>query len=281
MKKYRIHLVYDVQYWAYHSTTTALIKYAPEDMEITHSNRLPRNLKGYDLVVVLPIPKAKRFYQQCKQQGVKVILAVFIQLPHFLEYFEEAVNYCDYIIFNTPISYEYFRRKENTVCLPQGVEYSVFYDEKKPRKDAALLVSSEHFKVHKGTEIAALVPNIDVLITDSTHPKYTRDEMRSLYNQYKVYCCLSEFEGTPTPGLESALCGCTVVSTPVGNMPELIEHGVNGLILANRDPDYVELMVQLAIDNYESYSLAMSYVAHLWSWEYRSQGYYDYFRTVV
>jgi len=31
--------------------------------------------------------------------------------------------------------------------------------------------------------------------------------------------------------MEAASCGCTIVSTPVGNMPELIEHGVNGYIV--------------------------------------------------
>jgi glycosyltransferase involved in cell wall biosynthesis len=38
-------------------------------------------------------------------------------------------------------------------------------------------------------------------------------------------------DGTPNPALEAASCECAIVSNHVGNMPEFIKHGVNGLFV--------------------------------------------------
>ncbi|MEO8601389.1 MAG: glycosyltransferase [bacterium] len=46
-------------------------------------------------------------------------------------------------------------------------------------------------------------------------------------------------EGTPNPALEAAACGCTVVSTPVGTLPELIRDAANGYLV---EPLRVQLM---------------------------------------
>jgi glycosyltransferase involved in cell wall biosynthesis len=47
------------------------------------------------------------------------------------------------------------------------------------------------------------------------------EEMREFYQSLHVYVCASRSEGTPNPCLEAAACGVPVVTTPVGNMPEL------------------------------------------------------------
>ena len=49
--------------------------------------------------------------------------------------------------------------------------------------------------------------------------------MAAWYDTGTVYVVASQFEGTPNPALEAASAGCVVVSTPVGNMPELIRDG--------------------------------------------------------
>jgi glycosyltransferase involved in cell wall biosynthesis len=56
----------------------------------------------------------------------------------------------------------------------------------------------------------------------------TADEMVEWYRELDVYVCASIDEGTPNPCLEAAACGVPIVTTPVGNMPELIDDGVNG-----------------------------------------------------
>lgn len=45
--------------------------------------------------------------------------------------------------------------------------------------------------------------------------------MPDFYRSLDVYVCMSTCEGTPNPVLEAASCGCPVVSTPVGIVPQL------------------------------------------------------------
>jgi len=56
----------------------------------------------------------------------------------------------------------------------------------------------------------------------------TAAEMVEWYREIDVYVCASIDEGTPNPCLEAAACGIPIVTTRVGNMPELIDDGVNG-----------------------------------------------------
>lgn len=58
------------------------------------------------------------------------------------------------------------------------------------------------------------------------------DAMRSWYQQQDVYLCASRTEGTPNPCLEAAACGLILVTTAVGNMPELIRDGQNGFLVS-------------------------------------------------
>ncbi len=42
------------------------------------------------------------------------------------------------------------------------------------------------------------------------------------FNAGTSFVCANETAGTPNPALEAAVCGCTDVTTGVGNMPALI-----------------------------------------------------------
>lgn len=55
------------------------------------------------------------------------------------------------------------------------------------------------------------------------------EEMRAFYQGIHVLCVASDMDGTPNPALEAAACECAVVSNHIGNMPEFIEPGANGL----------------------------------------------------
>ena len=57
------------------------------------------------------------------------------------------------------------------------------------------------------------------------------DELAALYRQMDALVCASRSEGGPRVCLEAMACGTPVFSTPVGLMPEIIDHGVNGWLL--------------------------------------------------
>ncbi len=57
------------------------------------------------------------------------------------------------------------------------------------------------------------------------------EDMPQFYHGIDYYLCVSWHEGTPNPALEAAACGVPVVTTRVGNMPDLIKHGENGFFV--------------------------------------------------
>ena len=61
------------------------------------------------------------------------------------------------------------------------------------------------------------------------------DALRRLYAEAAVLLFPSRYEGYGLPPLEAMAGGCAVVSTRVGAVPEIIEDGVNGLLVPPED----------------------------------------------
>jgi hypothetical protein len=75
-----------------------------------------------------------------------------------------------------------------------------------------------------------------------------REEMLDFYRSLDVYVCASRSEGTPNPCLEAAACGLPVVTTRVGNMPELIGDGENGFFVERDVADIADKLRRLRDD---------------------------------
>src|SRR5438132_881901 len=104
--------------------------------------------------------------------------------------------------------------------------------------------------------------------------------MADWYNHGTGLVCASSAEGTPNPALEAAACGCTVVSTRVGNMPELIRHGRNGY-LVQRSLRALLKAVRAACRNYPRLSAAMQTDIREWDWAKRSTEFFQTFLEVL
>lgn len=86
----------------------------------------------------------------------------------------------------------------------------------------------------------------------------------ALLDRYPIYICTSFQEGGPLPVMDAMRRGAVAVSTKVGQIPEIIEHGVNGFIcqtdeeLLNaievlaKDPDKLLEMRKRALASIES-----------------------------
>jgi glycosyltransferase involved in cell wall biosynthesis len=109
--------------------------------------------------------------------------------------------------------------------------------------------------------------------------------MARFYRTLDAYVCTSWHEGTPNPALEAAACGVPVVSTAVGNMPELIEQGHNGWLVPPAATAFVEALEKLrslppaARDELEHNARAR--ITAAWSWQQRSPAYADAFARLL
>ena len=84
--------------------------------------------------------------------------------------------------------------------------------------------------------------------------------MNDFYNKISCLICFSESEGTPNPVLESLSCGTNVISSYVGNVPEII----NEFGLIKRVSTYEEMFNQ--IKNYKFEDADNSGFRMEWSW---------------
>jgi hypothetical protein len=117
--------------------------------------------------------------------------------------------------------------------------------------------------------------NVNLSIADSDFQCRPYSEMPSFYNSIDLYICASLSEGTPNPCLEALACGRPVITTPVGNMPDLIVDGVNGYIV-NRDFEEIKKKVELLRDNrflLQTMSINARKSILNWSWKKQARNY--------
>lgn len=109
------------------------------------------------------------------------------------------------------------------------------------------------------------------------------DEMLEFYRSIDVYVCASRSEGTPNPCLEAAACGVPVVTTRVGNMPELIQHGVNGFFVERNVSDIARKLTRLRDDPLLRAELSQNMLASIqaWDWEHQAGTYRNMFETML
>ena len=183
-------------------------------------------------------------------------------------------------------------RLPKTHYIPNGVDLDIFHAARpiEQRERKALWTGSTFHRKIKGYDdiilplkelLARRSIELDIrLINSENSVKYSPAQMAEWYNSGAVYVVSSLSEGTPNPALEAAACGCAVVSTPVGNMPELIRPEYNGY-LARWKPEEFAAAVQAALRQINRLSRNMQSVIKDWGWDKRSAEYYNLFRRLI
>ena len=286
-----IHIIYDVDGWAYHRRALALARYAPSDIRISFGrySQLTQDACKADLVYLMAYGACDRVRAHIGPSGL-LLCGFNVGAGYRRERFEFLAKHANHVLFNNCDNWDYHKRPPNTSWISNGVDRSLFcvQNTMESRGPRAISTGSEyHFRHNddlKGMNILrAIAPRLeesgiacDFRTVDSIHPAMTTDEMKNWYNTATVYVVASRCEGTPNPALEAAACGCTLAATRVGNMPELIEDGHNG-ILCERTKDSLYEAIVRASQNYADYSGAMQHSIAGWDWSIRSQQYYDLF----
>ncbi len=94
-------------------------------------------------------------------------------------------------------------------------------------------------------EIARLDAQKQITIIDWVE---TPADLVQLYSRSRILLCTSYNEGGPRVTVEAMVCGTPVISTRVGIMPDIIEHGVNGYLADWDANDFARYCLEL-LDN--------------------------------
>ncbi len=296
-----LRILYDVAGWAFHHQARALQKYAPADFQVSLAPlRRPEDAAtalgetAVDLVFLLPDSKTQAVREVLRQRGwpSKLVVGWSTGVPRRLATFYELYPKADAWVINNQAYWDTIGRLPRTFMIPNGVDLDVFNVTQplEARTPKVLWMGSELYRRLKGYDdfmlplqrkLRVLGIDCELLLVDSFGPdKRTPAQMAEWYNRGTVLVCASESEGTPNPALEAAACGCTVVSTRVGNMPELIRHDVNGY-LVDREVGALLRGIQAACQNYPRVSRAMQSDIQAWHWAARSAEFFRLFRDVL
>ncbi len=247
-----------------------------------------------DLVFALCPRRARRLRRVFEERrwATRLVVSWNSGWPRRLEEFEALRGLTDAMIVNNR---DYWIRSgcpPHTYPISNGVDLDTFTPVQPPggRTPRVLWCGSEHHRQIKGYDefIQPLFARLqatgiacDALLVDSRGPaRRDRRAMLDWYNSGTVLVCASESEGTPNPALEAAACGCTIVTTRVGNMPELISDGVNG-VFVERDLDSLERGVRCAIANYVPMATRLLADIQSWQWPRRAPAFFSVFQDML
>ncbi len=82
-------------------------------------------------------------------------------------------------------------------------------------------------------EICAMIAQSD--LGDRIHLLGQRQDVPALMRYMTVFCLTSDFEGTPNVVLEAMAAACPIVATAVGGVPDLVDDGINSLLVQPTD----------------------------------------------
>ena len=208
--------------------------------------------------------------------------------------FNAATNFlrrCRVVTVNSRILYDLLADDTSAlIYAPNGVDADLFCPRGEQIYDPANITVGwvGKIKAAKNHELALEV--FDALKRKGIHSSIiapakgttnsalrSEHQMHDFYSDIQFYLCTSWHEGTPNPALEAAACGVPVVSTRVGNMPELVDDGENGFLVEPNADSIIRVfdeIIDLSRGAYELMSSEMRRrVVAEWTWERNSANY--------
>lgn len=88
---------------------------------------------------------------------------------------------------------------------------------------------------HMHEELQAYISQLG--LSEKVHLTGVRNDVPQLMRRLSVFCLTSRSEGLPNVVLEAMAAACPVVATRVGDVPEVIQDGVNGFLVDSEDVD--------------------------------------------
>ena len=297
----KLRILYDVEGWALHNRALALQKYAPPEYNVTiapyrteQDEIADLGADPPDIVFCLSARGAEAIGAQIAERGwpTKLVVSWSMGWPENLTLFYDAYRASDFLVVNHRDYWEKLGRLPNTTVVPNGVDETIFCAETPVAARAPKVVWTGAAMAFRRKSYYDLILPLgdalsqrgiahDFLYIDSYgSDKRSPQDMAVWYNDATILVCASRAEGTPNPCLEAAACGCTLVTTPVGNMPDLVRDDVNGYFV---EPTVESLLdgVERAVANYPRLAERMLSDIRPWFYSARAKEFFDTFDAVL
>lgn len=241
----RIALVPHTRDWSYDFTARALVQYLPHDFEVFYSDTLDGFVPyNFDLVLdfwwrgAMDRRFGGRVLKQVSshrwtQDKYGTLDATALIDGHLRK--SGAV-----LVPSLRLLGELANAPHVTLC-PKGFHPETFGDAGDRRGDLVVGWAGNPAAVDKRVSVITEAwPDLRVAAT------LTQAQMPDFYNSIDVITCASDAEGDPRPLIEGMACGCFPVTVDVGIVPELVQHGINGLIIERSAGAFTEALAWCA-----------------------------------
>lgn len=194
----------------------------------------------------------------------------------------------DRISVNNTILFDRFKDHiKNLYYTPNGVETSVFVPEHNDLDDKIVFgwVGNTDRATKRYNEIIIFLSrryNFKIIGTskkDNISQLLKKQEMKDYYNGLDYFIVSSNTEGTPNPALEAMSCGIPVITTKVGNMIEIVDHGVNGFFVDGSLRSFIDIIDSLkdiSKDKYKIISKKSRKSIESWDWSIQYREWYKF-----
>tara|TARA_Y100000310_G_scaffold345276_1_gene463341 strand:+ start:4243 stop:5139 length:897 start_codon:yes stop_codon:yes gene_type:complete len=296
MSKPKVVLLSDVPNWAWERKCQQLCLHLQDEFEICYINAVTEGVgdilkfyPDYDVYVTFSsrdIPKIMSVPREKRVTGFTVIY------PDMQCKIEEAKKHVDHVHANNNLILNAIKSHfKNTYYVPNGVNEN-FFCPLIHSQDRKLVVGHVGKPTPwKGFDeiIQPAIKNLPEMQLLTNHRRYKqavpKEEMRNLYRKMDVFLVASNHsEGTPNPALEAAACGVPIIGTKVGNMPELIKHGVDGFLI-DRNPvafrDHIQKFIKNRNLSVEMGKVMRQTIVNGWTWKKQADNYRLMFRKVL
>jgi glycosyltransferase involved in cell wall biosynthesis len=283
MKNIRAVLLFDEPGWAWHHRALAIQKWLRHEAVQVHVQQRGTavDAERVDFVVMFGPYHVQALAGLRPDQ---VILGA--ATPFEVSSLDWALEHgmCVAGLVNSLAMHRQLRARDRAFLCQNGVDTAVFYPSAAVLGEpVACWVGNGRSQNNKGVELiadacrktgAAFLP-WDASAGAGHGRVLPLAEIRDrIYHRSTFYVCMSEFEGTPNPALEALACGLPVISTRVGNMPEVIRDGYNGFII-DRSVQSLTHAIQriLTADISRMRANARESVLMGWTWEQQARKY--------
>ncbi|GEM_PF-382687 len=302
--KPRVLFIVDAPNWAHDFKTQNLMNALGGDYCIRKSYQAevtPADLDSAELIVLYywrQLGGMPAVGEALERNRRKLLMGICSNYEMQGEWRDEALaafsRFARALFVNNLAQYKEFQRLAEVPVFytPNGVDTEFYRPAPERNRDGALRVGWAGSLTNHGNKRgfeefilpgARAVEGVELAVAAREEKWRTPEEMRAFYRSLDAYICASSEEGTPNPCLEAAACGVPLLTTRVGNMPELVRHGVNGLFIERDVDDIAEKLALLLHNSFlrEEMGRRMLESIRVWDWRAMAENYRTLFDTVL